>query len=59
MVPNHAPPGILVVSCVSADHEQARLLNAWARQQTLPAIAVGAFNIDWAVINGDTVHDFG
>jgi endonuclease/exonuclease/phosphatase family metal-dependent hydrolase len=40
-------------------HEQARLLNAWARQQTLPAIAVGAFNIDWAVINGDTVHDLG
>ena len=27
-----------------ARHEQARLLNAWAREQTLPVIAVGDYN---------------
>jgi len=35
-------------------HEQARLLNAWARSQTLPVIAVGDYNFDWDVSNGDT-----
>jgi hypothetical protein len=40
-------------------NEQARLLNAWARQQTLPVIAVGDYNFDWDVRTGDTVHDQG
>jgi len=40
-------------------HEQARLLNVWARSQTLPVIAVGDYNFDWDVSNGDTVHDRG
>jgi hypothetical protein len=40
-------------------HEQARLLNAWARQQTLPVIAVGDYNFDWDVTNGATMHDRG
>jgi hypothetical protein len=40
-------------------HEQARLLNAWARSQTLPVIAVGDYHFDWDVSNGDTVHDRG
>lgn len=40
-------------------HEQARLLNTWARSQTLPVIAVGDYNFDWDVSNGDTVHDPG
>ena len=40
-------------------HEQARLLNARAPQQTLPVIAVGDYNFDWDVSNGDTVHDRG
>jgi endonuclease/exonuclease/phosphatase family metal-dependent hydrolase len=40
-------------------HEQAGLLNAWARSQTLPVIAVGDYNFDWDVSNGDTVHDRG
>ena len=39
--------------------EQARLLNARARSQTLPVIAVGDYNFDWDVSNGDTVHDRG
>jgi len=37
--------------------EQARRLNAWARAQTLPAIAVGDYNFDWDVDNGDADHD--
>jgi hypothetical protein len=40
-------------------HEQARLLNVWARRQTLPVIAVGDYNFDWDVSHGDTVHDRG
>jgi hypothetical protein len=38
-------------------HEQARLLNAWAREQTIPVIAVGDYNFDWGVTNGETMHD--
>ena len=38
-------------------HEQARLLNLWASQQTLPIIAVGDYNFDWSVPVGDKVHD--
>jgi hypothetical protein len=42
-----------------AQHEQARLLNAWPREQSLPVIAVGDYNFDWDVMNGETVHDQG
>ena len=40
-------------------HEQARLLNLWASQQTLPIIAVGDYNFDWSVAVGEKVHDEG
>jgi endonuclease/exonuclease/phosphatase family metal-dependent hydrolase len=40
-------------------HEQARLLNEWARSQTLPVIAVGDYNFDWDVSNGEADHDQG
>ncbi len=40
-------------------HVQARLLNRWAQRQTLPVIAVGDFNFDWSVTNGDADHDAG
>jgi endonuclease/exonuclease/phosphatase family metal-dependent hydrolase len=33
--------------------QQARLLNQWARQQTLPVIAVGDYNFDYDVERGD------
>ena len=38
-------------------YEQARLLNLWASQQTLPIIARGDYNFDWSVPVGDKVHD--
>ena len=40
-------------------HEQARLLNEWARGQSLPIIAVGDYNFDWDVMRGDEDHDAG
>ena len=40
-------------------HEQARLLNLWASEQTLPIIAVCDYNFDWDVHVGDNVHDMG
>jgi endonuclease/exonuclease/phosphatase family metal-dependent hydrolase len=40
-------------------HQQAQLLNAWARTQTLPVIAVGDYNFDWRVQGGDQSHDRG
>jgi hypothetical protein len=40
-------------------HEQARMLNGWARIQTLPVIAVGDYNFDWSVTNGEADHDRG
>jgi hypothetical protein len=43
----------------AARHRQATQLNTWARQQTLPVIAVGDYNFDWSVTNGDTNHDRG
>ncbi|HEX7317610.1 MAG TPA: endonuclease/exonuclease/phosphatase family protein [Pyrinomonadaceae bacterium] len=43
----------------AARHRQATQLNTWARQQTLPVIAVGDYNFDWSVSNGDTNHDRG
>lgn len=38
-------------------HKQAALLNTWAAEQTLPAIAVGDYNFDWA-LTGET-YDLG
>lgn len=38
---------------------QSRLLNTWAQDQELPLIAVGDFNYDWSVTNGDVNHDAG
>jgi hypothetical protein len=40
-------------------HEQAALLNAWGRAQGLPVIAVGDYNFDWEVEDGETYHDEG
>ena len=40
-------------------HEQAELLNAWGREQDLPVVAVGDYNFDWSVTNGDADHDAG
>ena len=40
-------------------HEQAAKLNAWAREQRVPVIAVGDFNFDWDVRDGDRKHDRG
>jgi hypothetical protein len=38
-------------------HEQAELLNAWGREQSLPVVMVGDFNLDWDVQSGR--HDEG
>lgn len=40
-------------------HNQATLLNEWARDQTLPVIAVGDYNFDWHYQTGETNHDLG
>ncbi|MCP4411091.1 MAG: hypothetical protein GY808_00735, partial [Gammaproteobacteria bacterium] len=40
-------------------HLQATLLNNWAESQQIPVIAVGDYNFDWSVTNGDTDHDDG
>ncbi|MGB3532763.1 MAG: endonuclease/exonuclease/phosphatase family protein [Microcoleaceae cyanobacterium] len=42
-----------------ARHQQARLLNRWAKKQTLPIIAVGDYNFDWDVVQGEKKHDKG
>lgn len=34
-------------------HQQGELLNAWAKAQTLPVIAVGDYNFDYLVEGGD------
>lgn len=34
-------------------HEQAQMLNAWAKTQTLPILAIGDYNFDFDVIEGD------
>ncbi|MDB4444405.1 hypothetical protein N9174_03615 [bacterium] len=39
--------------------QQASMLNDWASRQQLPVIAVGDYNFDWSVIDGDTDHDEG
>lgn len=38
-------------------HEQAELLNSWGRDQALPVLMVGDFNLDWDVESGR--HDEG
>lgn len=40
-------------------HRQATALNTWAAGQTLPVIAVGDYNFDWNLPNGDADHDRG
>lgn len=40
-------------------YEQARLLDEWAAEQTLPVIAVGDYNFDWATVGGELDHDRG
>lgn len=40
-------------------HEQSQALNEWAQHQTLPVIAVGDYNYDWSVENGEGDHDQG
>ncbi|MEL6224268.1 MAG: endonuclease/exonuclease/phosphatase [Cyanobacteria bacterium J06627_8] len=35
-------------------HEQAQMLNAWAQRQQLPIVAVGDYNFDFDVIDGDS-----
>ena len=49
----------LLRGSVSSRHVQARLLNAWAREQALPVIAVGVYHFDWAVDDGQADHDEG
>jgi uncharacterized protein YraI len=38
-------------------HKQAELLNRWAARQTLPVLAVGDYNFDWAIAGSG--HDRG
>lgn len=40
-------------------HEQAALLNAWAREQTLPLVMVGDYNFDWDVSASGASRDEG
>jgi endonuclease/exonuclease/phosphatase family metal-dependent hydrolase len=40
-------------------HKQAQLLNDWAEKQALPVIAVGDYNFDWEVKDGERAHDHG
>lgn len=40
-------------------HTQATMLNAWAASQTMPVIALGDYNFDWNLPNGDSDHDIG
>ena len=37
--------------------EQAGILNRWGRAQVEPVIAVGDYNFDWSVTDGDSDHD--
>lgn len=40
-------------------HQQATLLNEWAQTQTAPIVAVGDYNFDWDIANGESDHDQG
>lgn len=46
-------------SNATARRQQAQRLNAWAVQQELPLIALGDFNFDWDIENGEQQHDPG
>jgi hypothetical protein len=35
-------------------HEQAQMLNVWAQSQSLPIVAVGDYNFDFDVVDGDS-----
>lgn len=39
--------------------DQAARLKEWVQQQTIPVIAVGDYNFDWDVNNGENNHDQG
>ncbi len=58
-VVNHLARGDKRNGTKNRRHKQAQGLNEWARQQTLPVIAVGDYNFDWNLPNGDTDHDRG
>jgi endonuclease/exonuclease/phosphatase family metal-dependent hydrolase len=40
-------------------HRQADILNDWGATHALPTIAVGDYNFDWDIDNGDQQHDAG
>jgi endonuclease/exonuclease/phosphatase family metal-dependent hydrolase len=40
-------------------HNQAKLLNQWAKTQQLPVVATGDYNFDFGVVDGDVHHDKG
>lgn len=40
-------------------HWQAKKLNKWGKQQSLPVVAAGDYNFDWHAENGDSDHDLG
>ena len=42
-----------------ARHQQSRLLNEWGEAQDIPIIAVGDYNYDWEVEDGENDHDEG
>ena len=46
-------------SRASRRHQQATLLNRWARSQTVPVIAAGDYNFDWDLQTGDINHHNG
>ena len=50
---------LFMVNHLFRTNDAARLLNAWAREQTLPVIAIGDYNYDWDVAQGETRHDQG
>jgi hypothetical protein len=43
----------------SARHIQAQMLNEWAANQPLPVVAMGDYNFDWDLDDGDEDHDRG
>lgn len=43
----------------SRRHQQAQLLNEWARMQNLPMIAVGDYNFDWDISSQGQKRDLG
>ena len=40
-------------------HQQSRLLNQWGEEQEIPIIAVGDYNYDWEVEDGENNLDEG